>query len=277
MESHSQPIIEQAKQDYASMKISANTGILDVDLHPEIFTYNLLKIPTAEEQAAEEQEKQKKAEEEERARLSKEKKEAQEKSAREKQEQKKAAAQARAEAARQPQDNKRTTRSMQTENTPVVSIKPGRKLSHEAKKLLQTRAIESHPAEPPSPSKKVQRGFYYETESSSDEDVEEVAPEDKVKSSVKKEPEPRRLRSRPEQEQLIAPKQSIKKTPPKEQPKRKARTPDLIGPLETSTPKKKAKVEQVDDNLLEDGHVVWARVIGFPAHPAKVRMHDNGA
>jgi hypothetical protein len=272
MESYSQPLIEQAKQDYASMKISKETGILDIGLHPEIFTYNLLKIPTAMEIAAEEEERRRKSAEEEATAQAKQRKEEEEAQAHERQEQRKAAAEARKAAQRRPQENKRTTRSMQGEGGPLDALKARRKLSHEARKLLQTRAIESHPPQPLPLNKKVQRGYMYVSESDDEEEQSSTSHPSALPPSKPTLPkQPRQLRARPKQEE--APRQKspvLKAAPPKQPAKRKAHSPVPNSSKVTSTPRKKIKLEKDTGSLFDHGRFVWARVIGFPSHPAKV-------
>jgi hypothetical protein len=272
MESYSQPLIEQAKQDYASMKISKETGILDIGLHPEIFTYNLLKIPTAMEMAAEEEERRRKSAEEEATAQAKQRKEEEEAQAHERQEQRKAAAEARKAAQRRPQENKRTTRSMQGEGGPLDALKARRKLSHEARKLLQTRAIESHPPQPLPLNKKVQRGYMYVSESDDEEEQSSTSHPSALPPSKPTLPkQPRQLRARPKQEE--APRQKspvLKAAPPKQPAKRKAHSPEPDSSKVTSTSRKKIKLEKDTGSLFDHGRLIWARVIGFPSHPAKV-------
>ncbi|KAG2186955.1 hypothetical protein INT44_003183 [Umbelopsis vinacea] len=300
MELHAQPLLKQAKQDYASMKISEETGILDIGLHPEIFTYNLLKIPTAEELAKEEERRRQIAEQEEAAALALKKKQLEEAHTRERQERKKAAAEARA--AGQNKDGKRSTRSQHNQVAALDALKSRPKLSSEAKRLLQTRAIELHRPEPLPTDKKVQRGYLYVSETETEDDGEEEPqqdedPEQEVKQeekmSVSPAPPPskrtetkRQLRTRSQPEEPPKRRETRGRKPSAatiEARKRKARTPEVES--HPSMPKKKPRLDRkakvskptaapkqpVDP--FEHGRIVWARVIGFPAHPAKVSYH----
>src|SRR5436305_13426236 len=40
LQTQSQPILAKAEQDYAGLNIDPEKGVLDIPLHPEIFTYN---------------------------------------------------------------------------------------------------------------------------------------------------------------------------------------------------------------------------------------------
>jgi len=53
LQTQSQPIVAKAEQDYAGLNIDPKKGVLDVPLHPEIFTYNLdpLKFPEPKKKA----------------------------------------------------------------------------------------------------------------------------------------------------------------------------------------------------------------------------------
>jgi hypothetical protein len=317
MESHAQPLLKQAKQDYASMKISEETGILDIGLHPEIFTYNLLKIPTAEELAKEEERRQQAAEQEKATALALQKKQLEEAHARERQERKKAAAEARATLAGQNKDGRRSTRSQQTQVAALDAIKSRPKLSSEAKRLLQTRAIELHRPEPLPTDKKVQRGYLYVSETETEEDGEDESQQEQEKG----EDEDKEKEKEPEQETKEEETMSFSLTPPpskpterkrqlrarsqqEEQPKskprgrkpsaatiearkRKARTPEQESNQDSPMPRKKARLDRKAKvhtpaaapkqpvNPFEHGQIVWARVIGFPAHPAKVSISLN--
>ncbi|KAG2222904.1 hypothetical protein INT45_013535 [Circinella minor] len=72
-------LITQAKQDYNELLIRKETGVLSIDIHPEIFTYNTVHVPSPEELAAErerlEQEEKTRLEEEEKSRLEQEEQE----------------------------------------------------------------------------------------------------------------------------------------------------------------------------------------------------------
>jgi hypothetical protein len=309
MEAYAQPLLTQAKQDYASMKISEQTGILDIELHPEIFTYNLLKIPTVEEIAEEEERQRQAAEREKAAELAQKHKQMEEAKVRERQERKKAAAEARAALAGQNKDIKRLTRSQQSEMTVLDALKSKPKLSSEAKRLLQTRAIELHPPAPLPTDKKVQRGYLYvsETETEDDGEGEEEkqmghkrAQEEKHEETTKQEEmdstssvavsqpaeKKRQVRTRSQQEETPKGKPRGRKPSAAnlELRKRKAQTPEQGSHQESSIPRKKPRLERQAKvhkqsttpkqsvNPFEHGRIVWARVIGFPAHPAKVRI-----
>jgi hypothetical protein len=310
IEIHAQHLLKQAKQDYASMKISEETGILDIGLHPEIFTYNLLKIPTAEELAKEEERRRQAAEKEEAAALALEKKQIEEAHARERQERKKAAAEARAALAGQNKDSKRLTRSQQSQVAGLDALKSRRKLSTEAKRLLQTRAIELHRPEPLATDKKVQRGYLYVSETETEDDDEEEPQQEQGKEEneekeseqetkleekmpVSSTPPPskptetkRQLRTRSQQEEqpISKPRGRNPSAATTEARKRKAHTPERDSHQDSSMPRKKPRLDRKAKvnkptaapkqpvNLFEHGRVVWARVIGFPAHPAKVSI-----
>ena len=64
-------LINQANQDYNELLIRKETGVLSVDIHPEIFTYNTVHVPSPEELAAERE----RLEQEEKARLEQEEQE----------------------------------------------------------------------------------------------------------------------------------------------------------------------------------------------------------
>ncbi|KAI7874919.1 hypothetical protein K492DRAFT_173932 [Lichtheimia hyalospora FSU 10163] len=46
-------MIQRAKGEYAGLELRRETGILAVDIHPEIFKYNMVRVPSPEEIAAE--------------------------------------------------------------------------------------------------------------------------------------------------------------------------------------------------------------------------------
>lgn len=46
-------MIQRAKGEYAGLELRHETGILAVDIHPEIFKYNMVRVPSPEEIAAE--------------------------------------------------------------------------------------------------------------------------------------------------------------------------------------------------------------------------------
>ncbi|KAI8141930.1 hypothetical protein BJV82DRAFT_616493 [Fennellomyces sp. T-0311] len=80
LEKVSTDLFGQAQRDYDNLEVRKETGVLALDIHPEIFTYNTVHIPTPEEIAAEkervEAEEKAKAEEEAKQKLSAEKAEA---------------------------------------------------------------------------------------------------------------------------------------------------------------------------------------------------------
>ncbi|KAI9485157.1 hypothetical protein BDB00DRAFT_87978 [Zychaea mexicana] len=80
LEKLSLDLLAQARKDYEELEIKKETGILAIDIHPEIFTYNTVHVPSPEELAAEQErleaEERAKAEERKRQQLAAEKAEA---------------------------------------------------------------------------------------------------------------------------------------------------------------------------------------------------------
>ena len=76
----SSELLDQAQLDYDNLQVRKETGVLALDIHPEIFTYNTVHIPTPEEIAVEkeraEAEEKAKIEEEAKQKLNAEKAEA---------------------------------------------------------------------------------------------------------------------------------------------------------------------------------------------------------
>lgn len=58
LQKQSRELLAQARRDYDSLELKPETGILAVDIHPEIFTYNTVKVPTPEELVAEKERKE---------------------------------------------------------------------------------------------------------------------------------------------------------------------------------------------------------------------------
>lgn len=257
LEKQTTDLVAKARKDYEELEIKKETGILAAEVHPEIFTYNTVHIPSPEELAAERErvaaEERAKAEEEEKKRIAEEKAQARREAASAKRQAKAAAAELKRQKSREraaalrAKKAEEMTAKQETEETGTMpkDEKPDVKQDKIADRRRRTRSMGSEGLIAPTPQELENR-----------------------KSS-----EARRLVWYSESEPPPIPGDT--------KGKRKERGWLYLDDDEEIQPRKRVRESTRDskkankqDHAVNIKHkqIVWARIRGFPPHPARVTM-----
>ncbi|KAI9314570.1 hypothetical protein BX666DRAFT_1968030 [Dichotomocladium elegans] len=304
----SKELIAQARLDYGSLELKKETGILAIDIHPEIFTYNTIHIPTPEEIAAEKErvaaEERARAEEEERRKQAALKEEARQAAQAARQQARAAAVEAkrirRIEMAARREKGRQEAAAAKARaalNAAAEAEKKGKEQDEQAKKkMMITRSAQASgkavettiPSQPPPTSDKKQRVSSKETpilrrktrsmgsegliaptakqlqKRSSNEARKLLWHSDEVQENVEAKPDRKRkappgwlyIENGSDSDQTIEEEAEV--------PAKKPRGTDVRSSNKHPHP----KPEPIPS--IEPGMIVWARVKGFPPHPAMV-------
>lgn len=286
LEKMAMELIHRAKGEYAGLELRHESGILAVDIHPEIFKYNMVRVPSPEEIAAEkarvkaeelarveDEERQRQQVELEKARLAKE--EERQKALAVKREKKAAALEAkRIRQQREPPPEPKTRKAVAAAEAAAAA-----KAKAEAKELKMQKEKEQAAAAAATQSES--------TKTKSKPNMRRRTRSMGTDGLIAPTPERLRKRNSNEARNLMWHSDAARADTQEYKVDRKRKAPpgwqyleDSDGETPSSPPATK-KMKQSNNtrfkpespSTIKYDMIVWARVPGFPPHPAMVRFY----